>query len=169
VLEDVYGASPQLFGVIFGVNALVLVIGAQINAHLLGRLSVRRLLRFGLGVMVTAGVLLTVSVSLHIHHLLAVVAPLTLLAFSWGFIAANATALALTDHPHVAGTAAGLLGVSQSAIGAIAAPLVGIGGRGTALPMAIVVLTFGVISAIALKTLVKPRARPQPATAPARA
>ena len=30
----VYGASPQLYGALFGLNALFLVAGAQVNAHL---------------------------------------------------------------------------------------------------------------------------------------
>ena len=46
VLEDVYGASPQLYGVLFGVNAVCLVIGAQINAHLLKRRSPHVAARF---------------------------------------------------------------------------------------------------------------------------
>ena len=87
--------------------------------------------------------------------------PLTLLLFSWSFIQANAVAAALTDHPHVAGTAAALLGVSQFALAAPLVPLVGIGGDETALPMAIVVLACGISAALAFKSLVltKPQAR----------
>ena len=64
VLQDVYGASPQLYGLLFGVNALFLVAGAQVNAHLLGTRSPRSLLRVGLVMLVVAGVALVVIVSL---------------------------------------------------------------------------------------------------------
>jgi len=39
VMQDGYGASPQLFAILFGVNALAMVAGNQVNAHLLHRFS----------------------------------------------------------------------------------------------------------------------------------
>ena len=139
VLQDVYGASPQLYGLLFGLNAVFLVAGAQVNAHLLATRSPRSLLRVGLLMLVVAGVALVVIVSLPTAGLAMVVAPLMLQMASWSFVQANALALALTDHPEVAGTAAALLGVSQYAFGAFTAPLVGLGGSDTALPMALVI------------------------------
>ena len=153
VLQDVFGASPQLFGLLFAVNAVFLVAGAQVNAHLLATRSPRRLLRAGLAMMVAAGLALVAVVSLPDPGLAAVTAPLALLMLSWGFVQANALALALNDHPHVAGTAAALLGVSQYAFGALTAPLVGLGGNGTALPMAAVIAACGVGAAIAFASL----------------
>jgi DHA1 family bicyclomycin/chloramphenicol resistance-like MFS transporter len=49
----------------------------------------------------------------------------------------------------VAGTASALLGVIQFLIGAIAAPLVGVAGSGTAVPMGVVmaVLALGALTA----------------------
>ncbi len=55
VLEDIYGASPQFYGVLFGINACFLVVGAQINAHMLKSRSPRRLLGFGLTALIVAG------------------------------------------------------------------------------------------------------------------
>jgi len=153
VLQDVYGASPQLYGVLFGLNALFLVAGAQVNAHLLGTRSPRSLLRVGLVMLVVAGVGLVVIVSLPKAGLATVVAPLMLQMASWSFVQANALALALTDHPAVAGTAAALLGVSQYAFGAFAAPLVGLGGSETALPMAVVIAGCAVGAVVAFETL----------------
>jgi DHA1 family bicyclomycin/chloramphenicol resistance-like MFS transporter len=153
VLQDVYGASPQLFGVLFGLNAVFLVAGAQVNAHLLATRSPRSLLRVGLVMLVVAGVALVVIVSLPTAGLVMVVAPLMLQMASWSFVQANALALALTDHPEVAGTAAALLGVSQYAFGAFAAPLVGLGGSDTALPMALVIAACAVGAALAFVAL----------------
>jgi DHA1 family bicyclomycin/chloramphenicol resistance-like MFS transporter len=56
-----------------------------------------------------------------------------------GFVMPNATALALADHPRTAGSASALLGLMQFAVGAAAAPLVGVAGAENALPMAIVI------------------------------
>jgi len=153
VLQDVYGASPQLYGLLFGLNAVFLVAGAQVNAHLLATRSPRSLLRVGLLMLVVAGVALVVIVSLPTAGLAMVVAPLMLQMASWSFVQANALALALTDHPEVAGTAAALLGVSQYAFGAFAAPLVGLGGSDTALPMALVIAGCAVGAALAFEGL----------------
>jgi DHA1 family bicyclomycin/chloramphenicol resistance-like MFS transporter len=154
VLQDVYGASPQLYGLLFGLNAVFLVAGAQVNAHLLATRSPRSLLRVGLVMLVVAGVALVAIVSLPTASLATVVAPLMLQMASWSFVQANALALALTDHPAVAGTAAALLGVSQYAFGAFAAPLVGLGGSDTALPMALVIAACAVGAALAFEGLV---------------
>jgi DHA1 family bicyclomycin/chloramphenicol resistance-like MFS transporter len=153
VLQDVYGASPQLYGALFAANAVFLVAGAQVNAHLLSTRSPRTLLRVGVATMVVAGVALLAIVSLPQLGLAAVMAPFMLLMLSWSFIQPNALALALVDHPRTAGTAAALLGVGQYAFGALAAPLVGLGGEGTAVPMAIVITICGVGAAIALEGL----------------
>ena len=153
VLQEVYGASPQLYGILFAGNAVFLVVGAQINAHLLSTRSPRILLRLGVATMVVAGLSLLGIVSLPDPSLAAVMAPLMLLMLSWSFIQANALALALVDHPDMAGTAAALLGVGQYAFGAVMAPLVGLGGEGTAMPMAIVITICGVGAAVALEGL----------------
>jgi len=153
VLQEVYGASPQLYGVLFAANAVFLVVGAQINAHLLSTRSPHALLRLGVAMMVVAGLSLLAIVSLPDPGLAAVMAPLMLLMLSWSFIQANALALALVDHPDMAGTAAALLGVGQYACGALMAPLVGLGGEGTAVPMAAVITICGLGAAVALEGL----------------
>ncbi len=161
VLQEVYGASPQLYGVLFGLNAVFLVAGAQVNAHLLATRSPRSLLRVGLVMLVVAGVALVVIVSLPKADLATVMAPLMLQMASWSFVQANALALALTDHPEVAGTAAALLGVSQYAFGAFTAPLVGLGGSDTALPMALVIAACAVGAAVAFEGLASRSSVPQ--------
>ena len=161
VLQEVYGASPQLYGVLFGLNAVFLVAGAQVNAHLLATRSPRSLLRVGLVMLVVAGVALVVIVSLPKAGLATVMAPLMLQMASWSFVQANALALALTDHPEVAGTAAALLGVSQYAFGAFTAPLVGLGGSDTALPMALVIAACAVGAAVAFEGLASRSPGPQ--------
>jgi DHA1 family bicyclomycin/chloramphenicol resistance-like MFS transporter len=153
VLQEVYGASPQLYGVLFAANAVFLVVGAQINAHLLSTRSPHALLRLGVAMMVVAGLSLLAIVSLPDPGLAAVMAPLMLLMLSWSFIQANALALALVDHPDMAGTAAALLGVGQYAFGALMAPLVGLGEEGTAVPMAAVITICGLGAAVALEGL----------------
>jgi MFS family permease len=77
---------------------------------------------------------------------------------SIGLVIPNATALALTDYPHAAGRASALLGMLQFTFGALAAPLVGVAGSDTAVPMALLMAAFGV-GALTLLLLASARLR----------
>lgn len=145
VLQVIYGVSPQTLGWIFGANALGIVIIAQVNSRLVGRVSSQTLLTFGYGMLLLGGVTLLVAVLAGIG-LVGILPSFFLLAASLGLIMPNATTLALAT-TRAAGSASGLLGVLQFAIGAVVAPLVGLGGTASALPMA------GSIAAFSLATL----------------
>jgi DHA1 family bicyclomycin/chloramphenicol resistance-like MFS transporter len=56
-----------------------------------------------------------------------------------GLVNPNATALALADHAHQAGSASALLGLLYYMVGAAVAPLAGLGGMHTAVPMAVII------------------------------
>ena len=73
-----------------------------------------------------------------------------------GLIFPNATALALAEHPEAAGSASALLGVLQFIVGAAVAPLVGIAGEGTALPMAVLIAILGMGALLAHFFLSRP-------------
>jgi DHA1 family bicyclomycin/chloramphenicol resistance-like MFS transporter len=142
VIQDIYGASPQLFSVMFAGNALGLVTASQLNRALLRRLEPRVILRAAVSAQALAGVALLGVVAAGVG-VRAIVALLFVVVASLGFVLPNATALALADHPRVAGSASGLLGVLQFAVGAATAPLVGVAGPGTALPMAATIAALG--------------------------
>jgi len=138
VLQDIYGVSPQLFSVVFGINALGLVAASQVNGRLVGRAPLRHLLAVGVGLTALGGLALLVVVVGHVG-LIGVVPALFVVVSSQGIVLPNATTLALSGDPRTAGSASALLGVLQYGIGAVAAPLVGIGGTSSALPMAVVI------------------------------
>ncbi|MGC4896121.1 multidrug effflux MFS transporter [Micromonospora sp. DT31] len=153
VFQDVFGVTATVFSVIFGVNALALVTVGQLNARLLDRFHPRRLLVIALavGLVTAAGVLtgaLAGSLALTAVALFAFVGAL-------GMVTPNSTALALDAHARHAGTAAALMGGIQSVIGALAAPLVGLGGEGSAAPMAIVLAASALLSVTAVLTLTR--------------
>lgn len=143
VLQDIYGVSPQLFSLIFGVNALGLMAASQVNGWLVDRMPLRRLLAVGLAGTALGGVALLGAVAANVG-LLGVLAALFVVVSSQGVVLPNATTLALSGHPRTAGSASALLGVLQYSIGAAAAPLVGLGGTSTARPIAIVIAVLGV-------------------------
>jgi len=149
VLQGIYGMSPQLYSLAFAMNGLGLIAASQVNAHLVGRVGPTRLLRRALACVLTSAVTLLVVVSVGGLSVWALLVPMFVIVSSLAFVLPNATALALADHPEVAGTASALLGVVQFMVGAVAAPLVGVGGPDTAVPMGavMVVLALGAVAA----------------------
>ncbi|WP_327580852.1 multidrug effflux MFS transporter [Nonomuraea sp. NBC_00507] len=140
VLQEVYGATPQQYSLIFALNAFGLVIAAQVGGRLSGRVSPVALVVTGLVAALTgAGVLM--AAALAGLGLQGIVGGLFVIMLGQGLLLPSTGALALASQPpQVAGSASALLGVLQFALGALAAPLVGLAGAGTAVPMAAVML-----------------------------
>lgn len=158
VVETIYGASPQVFSLIFATNALGIVIAGQISAMSVQRLGPQRLVAVGLWTSL-AGALLLLGAVIAGVGLVGILPGFFLVTASIGLILPNATALAVADHGHRAGTALALLGALQYVFGALVAPFVGIGGTGTALPMAIVVTILSLGAGAAYLGLARPPAR----------
>ncbi|MGP4017101.1 Bcr/CflA family multidrug efflux MFS transporter [Saccharopolyspora sp. 5N708] len=163
VLQDVFDMSPQLFSVVFGVNSLGIMLVGQLNGRLVGRVDPRRLLSIGLGINAVGGVAVAVSAVTGVG-LVGLLPALFLVASSIGMVFPNATALALSGRPETAGSASALLGVMQFMAGGLAAPLVGVAGTGTALPMGLVMGALS-LSAVVVFVLLARRARPSAAAA----
>lgn len=143
VLEDIYGVSPQVYGLIFGLNAFGIVIASQANRVLIARVSPERMVVAGVLAQTVAGVTLLVIVLVGGVGLPGILPCLFVVVASLGIVLPNGTALALTDYPHAAGSASAVLGTLQFAFGGVTAPLVGVAGRDTAVPMALLIALFG--------------------------
>ena len=141
MLQDIYGASPQLFSVLFALNAGGIIAASQVSRALADRLGPRTLLSAGSTMSALGGLGVLTSVVFDVGLVMLLPSFFVVVA-SIGLVFPNATALALADHPRTAGSASALLGLSQFATGALAAPLAGVGGSHTALPMAIVMATL---------------------------
>lgn len=135
VLQKIYGISAQQFAMVFGANALGLIALSQVNGRLVHRVGPHRLMAVGLIGMVAGALFLQAAVFLGLG-LPSVLVALFAVVASQGFIMPNASALALTNHGRSAGSASALLGALRFLVGALAAPLVGLAGEGTAIPMA---------------------------------
>ncbi|MFF2580722.1 multidrug effflux MFS transporter [Streptomyces goshikiensis] len=149
VVQEIYGASPQAFSLLFGLNSVGLIAVGQINGKLLvGRVSLDKALASGLGTITLASVaLLLMSTGVFGEvGLVPIAAALFVLMSAMGLVLPNTNAQALMRTPHAAGSASALLGTSSFLVGAIASPLVGIAGEGTAVPMAVVQLACSLLS-----------------------
>ncbi|CAM5348541.1 Bcr/CflA family drug resistance efflux transporter [Streptomyces narbonensis] len=159
VVQEIYGASPQTFSLLFGLNSIGLVVVGQINGKLLvGRVSLDKVLGWGIGTILLASlalVLMTTGVFGEVG-LVPVAAGLFVLMSAMGLALPNTNAQALMRTPHAAGSASALLGTSSFLVGAIASPLVGIAGEHTAVPMAVVQLACAALSLTCFLGLCRP-------------
>ncbi|MGE7854388.1 Bcr/CflA family multidrug efflux MFS transporter [Bacillus paramycoides] len=138
VLQNIYGASPQEFSLFFALNGIGIIIATNITGRLAGKLSEKTLFVAGIGIAVVGGISLLLTIVLGIG-LIGVLCSLFLIASSVGVVTTPGFTLAMKNQKQAAGTASALLGLFQYIFGALVAPLVGIGGSNTALPMGIVI------------------------------
>ncbi|MEW5353317.1 multidrug effflux MFS transporter [Streptomyces sp. 16-176A] len=147
VIQEIYGASPQTFSLLFGLNSVGLVVVGQINGKVLvGRVRLDRVLAVGLVVVILAAtaLLLMATGAFGAVGLAPVAAALFVLMSAMGVTMPNTQALALMRTKHSAGAASALLGTTSFLVGAVASPLVGVAGEHTAVPMAVVQLVAAV-------------------------
>lgn len=138
VIQNIYGASPQMFSLFFAINGLGIIIAGQITGKLAGRVSEKKLLIIGLGIAVFGGISLLAMILIG-AGLAAVLPPLFLVVSSVGIVSTTAFSLAMQNQAKAAGSASALIGLLSFVSGGIVAPLVGIGGSGTAVPMGVVI------------------------------
>ena len=164
VLQNVFSLSPQGFSLVFAVNGLGIVVAGQVNGRLVRRFAARRLLFAGLCISATGGVLLLVGV-LAGAGLPVVLPALFLVVSSIGLVAPNSLTMALANYGDRAGTASSLVGVLQYIFGGLMAPVVGLGGVHTALPMALVIVVLPLGGLLIFQTMTSAKAREaQPTT-----
>ena len=150
VVQDVFGGSSFLFALLFGINACGFVAAGQISAKLVGRVRPHTLVIFGSGLQVVATLVLGAYVLLTnsgggTFGLVVVQICCLLLMTSLGTLMPNSTGLALEGQAESAGTAAALMGCAQLLAGAIAAPLVGVAGSDTAVPLGCITAVCAVV------------------------
>lgn len=151
VLQDIFGLTPQQFGLAFGLNAVGLIIATQVNPVLLRHFAPIRILTVAILVAFAAAVVLLVLALTGTGGLLGFVVPLGVVLAAVGMSMPNAPALALTRHGEAAGTAAALLGAVQFGIGGMIAPVVGLLSNGTPVPVAaLMVCTTGLAATLAV-------------------
>lgn len=139
VLQELYDVSPRTYSFIFGLNGLGIIAASQLAGRLAGKVATRKLLASGLTAAAAGALLLLLAASLKLG-LYAVIPAFFLVVSSVGIVSTTTTSLALQEQGQSAGSASAMLGMLSFVFGGAAAPLVGLGGEGTALPLAAVML-----------------------------
>lgn len=138
VLQNIFGASPQMFSLLFAINGVGIIIAGQITGRLASRISGTTLFISGLIIASIGGISLLTMILIG-AGLTEILLPLFVVVSSVGIVATAGSSLAMENYGHSAGSASALLGLFSFVIGALVAPLVGLGGGDTAVPMGIVI------------------------------
>lgn len=154
IYQNIYGASPTLFALLFGSNGISLIIGSQVVGRMSHRVSERAFLLFGLWLAILASVTVLVVAIVH-GPLFALVIPLFFFVAAIGITSTAAFPLAMESQGHMAGSAAALLGVIPFLLGAVVSPLVGIAGEHTAVPLGVIILMTSAAAMFAYFILVR--------------
>lgn len=153
VYQNIYGVSPQVFSLLFGINGVGLIIGTQIVGRL-SKFSERTFLKSGLALSMSASILLVIAIFVH-APLVAVAIPIFLFVTSISIIGTSSFSLAMETKGHMAGSASALLGLLPFLLGSLTAPLVGIGGEHTAVPMGVIIFASSLLAFLSYYVLVR--------------
>lgn len=156
VLQSMNGLSPVVYSVVFAANAVGLTLATLAAAWLAGRVPTRSVIGGGLVATGLAGLLLLVGALLFETPLVVAVIGFFALMTAQGLIGPNAGALASAEVPAHGGTGSAVLGFLQWCTAGVVAPLAGLGGERTAVPMAVIVLALAAVSAAALLVVARP-------------
>lgn len=156
IYQGIYGVSPTTFSLLFGMNGIGLIIGTQVVGRLAGIVPEKKLLSIGLVLTFAASTVLLVMTLIE-APLIGIVIPIFIIVFCVGIIATTSFSLAMETQGHRAGSASALLGLLPFILGAAAAPLVGIAGEDTAVPMGVVIFTADGLALLAYLLLVRDR------------
>ncbi|MBO9128994.1 multidrug effflux MFS transporter [Bacillus sp. 165] len=154
VIQNIFGASPQMYSLFFAINGVGIVIASQVTGRLAGRVNETKLLMMGLSLAAIGGLSLLASIVIGMG-LAGILVSLFFVVSSVGIVSTTSFALAMQNQKHNAGSAAALLGVIPFVSGSIVAPLVGLAGSGTALPMGIVIACCDIGALICYTLLVR--------------
>jgi len=155
VIQNVFGASPQMYSLIFAFNSVGIVLATQVTGRLAGRIEERSLFIAGISLALSGALFLLTAVMTGMG-LPAVLVALFMVVSSVGVVNTTGFSLAMEKHGKAAGSAAAVQGVLGFLFGGLAAPLVGLGGEHTAVPLGMVIAGLCLGAMLCYLTLVRP-------------
>jgi len=146
VFMRIHGLSPAVYSILFALNAIGLMIGAQTAPRLMKYFRPVVIIRTALGAYAAAAILLLLIELTGNAGLV----PMSVLLFAvitaMAFVLPLANVLALESYGAISGTAAALLNALQFAAGTLSTLIVGILADGTALPMVAAIAVSGTMA-----------------------
>ncbi|GIO22084.1 putative MFS-type transporter YdgK [Oceanobacillus sp. J11TS1] len=153
IYQDIYGVSPQVFSVLFGINGLAIITGSFIIGRFSGIIAEKTLLQIAVVTALTATTLLLVMTIIE-GPLALIVTFIFIYMITMGMILTSTFTLGMAKQDHRAGSASAVLGMLPLLLGSIFSPLAGIN-EASAVPMGLILFTTTFIGFIVFFTLVK--------------
>ena len=146
VLQDLYGLSPLLFGLVFAAATLGYGLGTLLAARLVVRIGIDRTIVCGGVALAAGGLAMAAAIALGATSPAALAVPMALYLCGLGLAMPQSMAGALMPFPERAGAASSLLGFLQqataSAVGIVVGQMLG----SSALPLAAIIAAMGVLA-----------------------
>lgn len=139
VFQNVYHVSPQGFSLIFGTNGIGLMLSGALTGRLAGTVADWKTLRASLWIAVVGSAVLLASFFAQ-APLPVIVVVLFITVSTLSALGTSSFSLAMQSQGRNAGSASALIGFFSMISGAVMAPVVGIAGSYTAIPMGVVMV-----------------------------
>ncbi len=155
VFQNVYHLSALGFSYIFGLNSCAIILAGYVNSKLAHVFPTIKMLEWSLWQFAIGGTLFLVAMLMEAP--LIVTCVILLLAIcTVSVYGAASFSMALSNHGKMAGGASALLGFFSMASAGATAPLVGIAGSDTGVPMGIIMTISAALALVSFYTLVVP-------------
>src|SRR3990167_7265163 len=146
VLQKTLGLSPIDFGWLSAMAGLSFAIGGFINAMLIHRLGLNRLLKIGLIIMLAGGLLMLAFAVINRINVLVIMLPVIIFIIGSSMVFPNAYAGAFHPFPQLAGTASALFGFLQMLGGAVSSMLLSFAHTDNQIPLSIALVFVSLLS-----------------------
>jgi DHA1 family bicyclomycin/chloramphenicol resistance-like MFS transporter len=153
VYQDIYGVSPQVFSVLFGINGIAIILGSYLIGRLSGIVHERKMLQIAVTIALTATSLLLIMTIIK-GPLASLVILIFIYMTTMGMTITSTFTLGMEKQSHRAGSASAVLGMLPMLLGAIFSPLAGVN-EDSAVPMGLTLFGTALIGFIAFFGLVK--------------
>ena len=146
VLQNVYGLSALAFGLVFAVTTLGYLTGTLLAAKLVSRLGLDRTIVWGGVALAAGGMAMVATTVMDLRSPLALALPIVIYLVGLGLAMPQSMAGALTPFPERAGAASSTLGFTQQVAASSIGIVVGHTLGESALPLAAIIATMGLLA-----------------------
>lgn len=153
IYQDIYGVSPQVFSILFGINGLAIITGSFLIGRLGDLIHEKILLQIAVTINLIATFLLLIMTIIQ-GPLASLVILIFIYMITIGMTITSTITLGMKKQGHRAGSASAVLGMLPLLMGSLFSPLAGINGT-SAIPMGAILFTTSLIGFTAYFTLVK--------------
>jgi DHA1 family bicyclomycin/chloramphenicol resistance-like MFS transporter len=155
VLIDLVGVDPPTYGALFGLTAAGFAAGSFVSARMNRNWGIVRSIRYGAVLNLIWAVGLAAFSLADVLEVWAICVPMVAISFANGLIFPNCQAGAIAPFPHMAGTAAALMGAMMMAGSFVVGTVVAGVYDGTSRPMTLAIFACGVLQWATFDLLVR--------------